>query len=115
MGQLVVRQCVTEAGRDRQQRVEPAPRLIDSLGDEIGGVVALEFLAILEWEVPLGEGHRSRIEPGVDHLRRALHEPAALALELVTVDERLMRIEVFSELHSGALGQFRVSSDCLGV
>ena len=52
---------------------------------------------MLEREVVLGERHRARVEPHVDHLRHAAHRQAAVrlafgvlvrALELQLVDER---------------------------
>ena len=59
VGELVVGQRVAEPCGDRQQRVEPAAGLIDAFGDEVGGVIPLELVPVLEREVPLGERHRS--------------------------------------------------------
>ncbi len=36
------------------------------------------MLGVLERSVVLGEGHRARVEPDVDHLGHALHPLAAL-------------------------------------
>ncbi len=53
------------------QRVEPPARLVDRLGDEVGGEALLEALepaSELGVVPPLRVGHRARVVPGVDHL-----------------------------------------------
>ena len=52
------------------QGVEPAPGLVDRLADVVGGEAFLEPFPVLEGPVPLGVGHRPRVEPAVDDLRR---------------------------------------------
>ena len=56
--------------RDGEQRVEPAPRLVDGLADEVRGELPPEpLLAGLALRVaPLGEGHAPRVEPRVEDL-----------------------------------------------
>ena len=115
VGELVVGQRVAEPCGDRQQRVEPAAGLIDAFGDEVGGVIPLELVPVLEREVPLGERHRSGVEPGIDNLGASLHDAAALAFQLVAVDERLVRIEVVRQLHARPLGQLGVAANRLDV
>ena len=53
-----------------QQRVEPAAGLVDGLGDEVGREGLLEGgPAVGRVRVaPLGERHRPRVEPGVEHV-----------------------------------------------
>ena len=47
----------------QQQRVEPAARLVDRLGDEVGREARLELGAVLVRVAPLRERHRARVEP----------------------------------------------------
>ena len=79
--------AVADAGAERRaveqrrgqhvQRVEPAAGLADVLDDEVARVVRLEPLAVLERVVHLGERHRARLEPAVEHLGHAPHHRAA--------------------------------------
>ena len=64
--------------RNRQKRIEPAARLVDRLGNEIGREAALEFFLVFEGVVPLREGHGARIVPAVDDLLDAVHRLAAV-------------------------------------
>ncbi len=70
--------AVKQNGRNHEQRVEPAARLIDCFGDEIGGEGFFKYLFILERIMILRERHRTRIEPAIDYFGRAFHLPAAL-------------------------------------
>ena len=85
--------AVEQQRRDRQQRVEPAARLVDRLADVVGREARLEVLLVLVRRVPLGERHRARVEPDVDHLG---HPPQRLAArrrrDLDVVDVRPVRI-----------------------
>ena len=74
---VLVRRLVEEQRRNGDERVEPAARLIDRLRDEVRREAALENLLVLKRIVPLGKGHRARIEPAVDDLGHAVHLPAA--------------------------------------
>ncbi len=67
---------------DGQERVEPAARLVDALGDDVGGVRARDALdaAGREGVVPLREGHRAGVEPAVHDLGRAAHRAPAAGL-----------------------------------
>ena len=58
------------------QGIEPAARLIDALANEVGGEIALESFLILERIMPLRERHGAGIEPHVEHVRYAAHQPA---------------------------------------
>ena len=73
-----VGRAVEQQRRDRQQRVEPAARLVDRLADVVGREARLELLLVLERRVALRERHRARVEPDVDHLGHAAHLLAAL-------------------------------------
>ena len=68
---------VEQGGGQHVQRVEPAARLGDVLHDEVARVVVLEPVGVLERVVHLGEGHRARLEPAVEHLRHAPHRRLA--------------------------------------
>ena len=74
---------VLEGGRSNSavgehvQRVEPAAGLVDVLDDEVGRVVLVEPLLVLERVVHLGERHRARLEPAVEHLGNAPHHRLA--------------------------------------
>src|SRR6266571_1604436 len=75
---VAVRVLLEEQRRDRKQRVEPSPRLVDGLGNEIGRERLLEQLLVLARIPALGEWHRARVEPGVEDLRDPAHHTAAL-------------------------------------
>ena len=49
-----------------QEGVEPAPRLVDGLADEVGREAALEQPVAGEGMVELGGRHRAGVEPGVE-------------------------------------------------
>ena len=72
---------LAEQGRRQdEQRVEPAARLVDALGDEVGRKVVLELAPLLERVVHLSVGHGARLEPAVEDLgdapQRRLARPA---------------------------------------
>ena len=71
------RRAVEQRRGQDVQRVEPAAGLAGVLDDEVARVVVLEPLAVLERVVDLGERHRSRLEPAVEHLGHAAHHRAA--------------------------------------
>ena len=88
-----VGRLVEQQRRDRQQRVEPAARLVDRLADVVGREALLEVLLVLVRRVPLGERHRARVEPDVDHLGHAAQRLAAgRRRDLDVVDERPVRV-----------------------
>ena len=85
---------VEDQRADRHQRVEPAAGLVDRLGDELRRVAALEQLLVLVRVAELGERHRARVVPGVDHLGHPGRGRAAVrAVEGDLVDERAVRVE----------------------
>ena len=57
------------------QRKEPAARLVDTFGDEVGGIdcAVIEFVLMLERIVDLSIGHGTGVEPHVDQVGLALH------------------------------------------
>jgi hypothetical protein len=60
---------VEQRGGEHHQRVEPAARLVQALGDEGGGEAVLqEALGVLERVVDLRVGHGARLEPAVEDL-----------------------------------------------
>jgi hypothetical protein len=61
---------VEQRGRQDVQRVEPAAGLADVLDDEVAREVVLEPVGVLERVVHLGERHRARVEPAVEHVGR---------------------------------------------
>ena len=68
---------VEEHRGDGVQREEPAARLVDTLGDEVGRVDRAEVVAsVFEGVVQLGIGHGTRVEPYVDEVRFAAHRLA---------------------------------------
>ena len=74
MADHVVERGPVEQGRGQYVKgVEPAPGLVDVLHDEISREVVLEPLLVLERIVDLGEGHRPRFEPAVQHLGHPAH------------------------------------------
>ncbi len=96
------------------QRVEPTARLVDRLGDEVGGEEPLELVdaaAEVGLVAPLGERHRARVVPGVDHLgnpRRGL--AAVRTREGDVVDEGLVRVDP-GDVASGQLAQLGQRAD----
>lgn len=96
---------VEHQGADRHQRVEPAAGLVDRLGDELRRVALLEQLLVLVRVAVLGEGHRARVVPGVDHLGHPGGGAAALpAVEGDVVDVRAVRVE-FALVGAGQPGE----------
>ena len=88
-----VGRLVEEQRGDRDQGVEPAARLVDRLADVVRGEGLLEARLALERRVALGERHRARVEPDVDHDGLAAHLLAALrARPGVLVDVRAVRV-----------------------
>ena len=65
---VLVRRMAEHQGADRHQRVEPAAGLVDRLADELRRVRLLELTQVPQRRAVLRERHRSRVEPGVDHL-----------------------------------------------
>ncbi len=80
------------------QRVEPATRLVDGLGDEVRGKARTERLGrggILALVAPLGVRHRARVEPGVDHLGYAFRFLPALGTgQRHLIDRRPMGVDL---------------------
>ena len=68
----------------RVQGIEPAARLVDTFGDEVGG--AAEIRAVDAAKASLGIRHRTGIEPYVDKVALAGHLPARRAHEEDVVD-----------------------------
>ena len=86
---------IEHAGRNRQQRVEPAAGLVDGFGDEVRREAALKLLLVLKRIVPLRERHRAGIVPAVDNLFFAVHFAAALrAGQHDIVDIRAVQLDV---------------------
>ena len=108
----VVGQCVTQPGRDRDQRVEPTACLVDAFADEVGGKLRFDLVVVFERIMPLREGHRARVEPGVDHFRHAAHGAGPRrGWPRVLIDVRLVRIEVVGERTSDTRRQIGVAAD----
>ena len=80
------RGAIEERGRQDVQRVEPAARLADVLDDEVARVVVLEPLLVFERVVHLREGHRTGLEPAVEHVGDTAHR--RLARRVVRVRAR---------------------------
>src|SRR5262249_50943427 len=115
-----VRGGAPEQDRDRQQRVEPAARLILSLTDEIRREGFAELPLAFERVVVLGEGHRTGVEPHVDHLGHALHRfpapPAAgVRVRVGNLDLIHERTVVVGETASRELLELRIGADGVRV
>ena len=92
---VAVGHAVRDEGGDGVQGVEPAPGLVHRLADVVGGEAFLEPGPVLEGPVPLGVGHRARIEPAVDDLRRPPVGAAVLRVgELDPVHRRAVQVDV---------------------
>ena len=88
-----VRRAVEQQRRDRQQRVEPAARLVDRLADVVGREARLEDVLVGVRRAVLGERHRARVEPHVDDLGDAPQRLAAgRRRDLDVVGERPVRV-----------------------
>ena len=108
----IVRQRIAECRGNRQQRVKPATRLIDSFCDVIGGEMSLEHIGILKRIVPLRKRHAAGIEPGIDHFRHASHRAgAAGGRPGVVVDKRLVWIKIVGQRPANACRELRKPPD----
>src|SRR5690348_2241224 len=73
--------------------------------------------------MPLRKGHRSRVEPGVDHLRCAAHHPLLRLPRACALGTRpridvyvwLVRVEILRELAPPPLSQTLVAPDGFDV
>ena len=101
---VAIRGATEQQRRDGQHRVEPAAGLIQRLADEVGGEPLLEVGLVVMRGAVLGERHRARVKPDVDHLGHAMHVAAAVvtrehdvvdvrAVGIVELDPRL-RLEL---------------------
>ena len=86
---VLVRRLVEEARAQDHERIEPAARLVQALGDEVGREVVLEVA--LAHVVLLRVRHRAGLEPAVEDLGRAMIRLAVL-LDDDLVDEVLVEI-----------------------
>ena len=122
---VAVGRAVEQQAAENVQGVEPAPGLVDRLGDEVRGEAGAECLAVLERVVVLREGHRAGVEPGVDHELDASHgagtaESGAGPVKVV-VDEGPVGIEVRAVVRvvrqgpAGAAEEFLEGTDHLGL
>ena len=75
------------------QCIEPTTRLIDTFRNKICGKASIEKIFVLERIVMLRKWHRAGIEPYIDHVRYALHRPAARTRERYIIYIRFVRIE----------------------
>ena len=100
-GQRVIpeqRRTLEDEGRDHEQRVEPAARLIDTFADEVRRKALLELGDALVRVSPLRERHAPGVEPGVDDLRDAMHPSVAMRTgKRYLVDPGLVDDEMFAE------------------
>ena len=87
---------VEERSGEDVQRVEPAAGLIDVFDDEVGREMLGEPLGVLERVVDLGERHRARLEPTVEHLGHPAHGRLSGGIVGIgtgdVVDERSMEV-----------------------
>ena len=122
---VAIGRAVEEQAAEDVQGVEPAPGLVDRLGDEVRREAGPEGLPVLERVVVLGEGHGARVEPGVDHVLDPFHRAGAVRsrarpLEVV-VDERPVRIEagavvrIFRQGPAHLAEEFLEGTDHLGL
>src|SRR5215204_4887218 len=74
----LIRTLTEEHRRGGQKGVEPPPRLVHRLANEVGRKGPFEGFLSLERVVPLGERHATRVEPRVQDLGDALRLCAAL-------------------------------------
>ena len=81
---VFIGRSVEQQGRNGEQRIEPASRLIDSLGNKLRRELLLEQVVIFKRIVVLREGHRAGVEPAVDNFGHAVHLAAALRHFIVT-------------------------------
>ena len=99
---VAVRVLLEKQGRDRQQRVEPAARLVERLADEVRRERLLEQLRVVPGVAVLRKRHRAGVEPAVEHLGHAAHDAAAvLTRDGDLVDVRAVQVEVFLEPELG--------------
>ena len=88
---VAVRRLAEEAGAEHHERVEPAARLVEALGDEVGGVEAAGRGVSLAHVVLLGVGHGAGLEPAVEDFGGAV-VGVAVAADDHLVDEVLVEV-----------------------
>mmetsp|Transcript_39804 Transcript_39804/g.84839 ORF Transcript_39804/g.84839 Transcript_39804/m.84839 type:complete len:1014 (+) Transcript_39804:710-3751(+) len=77
--EVLERRPVEQRRAEDHERVKPAPGLVESLGDEVGGEPLLELLLVLEGVMLLCVGHGARLEPAVEDLvDPSQHRPGIL-------------------------------------
>ena len=104
---VFIGRSVEQQGRNGEQRIEPASRLIDSLGNKLRRELLLEQVVIFKRIVVLREGHRTGVEPAVDNLRHAVHLAAALrALYCNRVDIGAVQLDIVRAVRGHALELF---------
>ena len=92
---ILVRRLVEQQRRNSHQRIEPAARLIDGLGDKVRRETLREDILVLERIMPLRERHGAGVKPAVDDLGHAVHFLAAMrAFDGHFVDVRTMQLDV---------------------
>ena len=104
---LVGHRVLDERG-DGVEGVEPPPRLVHPLGDEVGGEVGLELFFVFEGVVPLRERHGPAVEPDVDEVLDAAHGPPAFFLRggpRDDVDERAVEVDLARLGVGGLVGE----------
>ncbi len=124
---IQVRRGVENRSRDREERVEPAPRLVNCFSNEICGEVLLEplslspllFLALRKRVVPLRERGRARVVPAVNYIFYSPHfstaplscSPLPLALQHHLVNSRSVKVKVAGNRTRRPLSQLRHASN----
>ncbi len=108
---VFVRHAVGDERGDGVERVEPAARLIDALGDEVGRDVLLELLLVLERVVPLRERHRPAVEPHVEEVGDAAVRTAVRRRPRDVVHERPVQVEFFVVAQPRFLAQLGDGAD----
>ena len=78
---------IKQRGGKNVHRVKPTTGLPDVLNDEIGRVVRIEPILVLEGVVHLGEGHRTGVEPHVQHVGNTTHHRLPCGVIGVRADE----------------------------
>ena len=111
---ILVRCLMEEQRRDGDQRIEPAARLVDSLGDEIRREPFGKDIFVLERIMPLRKRHGARIEPTVNDFWHTMHFLAAIgAFDRDFIDVRTMQLNIIRTVITEALEFFNGTDDML--
>ena len=93
---VLIGSFVEQESAFREERMEPASRLVDSLRNELSGELSLKEFLVFKGIMILREGHCAGVKPAVKHLGNAVHVLSAFGtFYCYFVDIRAMEFNGF--------------------